>query len=181
MRKAFTLMEVNLAIMIMAGGILSIVSLYSLGYRENRQSREDVAGAAYAEAVIAPLVVAASSTNLPWSVFSKVKNHPADAGNHVGWATYFDNDGRVNGAQSLASTAFSETMSELRASATSSSLPSSLPTGSSYDKLIPGLVIRHKQGEAVIHISFRAARAEKELLSMPVYYTEVRFQGNPNL
>ena len=179
MRKAFTLMEVNLAIMIMAGGILSIVSLYSLGYRENRQSREDVAGAAYAEAVIAPLVVAASSTNLVWSKFKDINNHPADKGeNHKGWATYFDNDGRVNGAQSLASTAFSETMSELKASATSSSLPSSLPTGSSYDKLIPGLVIRHKQGEAVIHISFRAARAEKELLSMPVYYTEVRFQGN---
>ena len=52
MRKAFTLMEVNLAIMIMAGGILSVLGLYSLGYRENRQSREDVAAAAYAELLL---------------------------------------------------------------------------------------------------------------------------------
>ena len=46
LRKAFTLMEVNLAILIMAGGVLSVVSLFALGYRENRQSREDVASAA---------------------------------------------------------------------------------------------------------------------------------------
>lgn len=56
MRKAFTLMEVNLAILVMAGGILSVVGLYSLGFRENRQSAEDVAVAAYADAVISPLV-----------------------------------------------------------------------------------------------------------------------------
>ena len=45
MKKAFTLMEVNLAILVMAGGILSIVGLYSLGFRENKQSGEDVASA----------------------------------------------------------------------------------------------------------------------------------------
>ena len=32
-------MEVNLAILVMAGGILSIVGLYSLGFRESRQIR----------------------------------------------------------------------------------------------------------------------------------------------
>ena len=51
MRRAFTLIEVNLAILIMAGGILAMVSLFSFGYRENSQSREDVAGAAMADAV----------------------------------------------------------------------------------------------------------------------------------
>ena len=64
LRKAFTLMEVNLAILIMAGGVLSVVSLFAFGYRENRQSREDVASAAYADAVMSPLVMACSATNL---------------------------------------------------------------------------------------------------------------------
>ena len=50
-KKAFTLIEVNIAMFVMAGGILSVIGLYSLGYRESRQSREDVASAAYADAV----------------------------------------------------------------------------------------------------------------------------------
>ena len=45
-KKGFTLVEVNLAIFIMAVGVLSMCGLYSLGYRENRQSVEDVASAA---------------------------------------------------------------------------------------------------------------------------------------
>ena len=50
-QRAFTLIEVNLAIFIMAGGVLAMISLYSLGFRESRQSREDVAAAALAESV----------------------------------------------------------------------------------------------------------------------------------
>ena len=39
MKKAFTLMEINLAILIMATGILSMISLYSLGVTQSSQSR----------------------------------------------------------------------------------------------------------------------------------------------
>ena len=39
MKKAFTLIEVNLAIMVMAVGVLGIISLYAFGFREERQSR----------------------------------------------------------------------------------------------------------------------------------------------
>ena len=55
-KKAFTLIEVNLAIFIMAGGVLAMISLYSLGFRESRQSREDVASAALADSVLKPLI-----------------------------------------------------------------------------------------------------------------------------
>ena len=48
LQRAFTLIEVNLAIFIMAGGVLAMISLYSCGFRESRQSREDVASAALA-------------------------------------------------------------------------------------------------------------------------------------
>ena len=89
MKKAFTLMEVNLAILIMAGGVLSILGLYSLGYRENRQSREDVASAAYADAVMSPLVMALSATNLKWSTFRNIQSRPSEEG----WSDYFNKRG----------------------------------------------------------------------------------------
>ena len=50
-RSGFTLVEVNLAIFIMAVGVLSMCALYGLGYRENRQSEEDVYATASADAV----------------------------------------------------------------------------------------------------------------------------------
>ena len=50
-RRGFTLIEVNLAVFLMATGVLAICALYSLGFRENRQSVEDVVGAAWAEGI----------------------------------------------------------------------------------------------------------------------------------
>ena len=76
MKRAFTLIEVNLAIMVMAVGVLGIISLYALGYREERQSREDVASASYADAVMGPLVTALTATNVKWSVFRKIDDAP---------------------------------------------------------------------------------------------------------
>ena len=74
MKKAFTLIEVNLAMLIMAGGILSIVGLYAFGFRENRHSREDVAATTLADSIISPLVMAISATNLRRS-FSPAMAH----------------------------------------------------------------------------------------------------------
>ena len=45
-KSGFSLMEVNLAVFIMATGVLAMVSLYPLAYRENSQSVEDVKAAA---------------------------------------------------------------------------------------------------------------------------------------
>ena len=50
-KRGFTLMEVNLAIFIMATGVLAMVSLYPLGYRENQQSRDDVWAACEADRI----------------------------------------------------------------------------------------------------------------------------------
>ena len=65
--KGFTLMEVNLAIFIMAVGVLSMVSLYPLGYRESQQARDDVVAAAMADTVLNGLSAALSCTNIPWN------------------------------------------------------------------------------------------------------------------
>ena len=169
MKKAFTLMEVNLAILIMAGGILSIIGLYSLGFRENRQSAEDIASAAYADAVMSPLVNALSATNIPWSVFRDLKSAPGDDG----WRKYFDNDGVVvNDPEGVAKGAYSAIMGKLGESGVGSDWPSAASGG-----LKAGLVVMHKQGSAVVRIGFRATKNAGMLLASPTYYTEVRFQG----
>ena len=178
MRKGFTLMEVTLAMMIMAGGILSIVSLYSYGYRENRQSREDVASAAYADAVLSPLIMACSATNLKWSVFREEFRYPEG---ETGWGEYFDKGtGQVTqDPQAKATAAFGSLMSKMSGAAVGSldvdtSFPSSVGDGAG---LRAALVILHERDSAIVKLGFRATKKYGSLMSMPHYYTEVRFQG----
>jgi len=175
MRKAFTLIEVNLAMLIMAGGILSIVGLYAFGFRENRQSRQDVASAAYADAVVSPLVMAISATNLKWSVFRQEFFYP----DQDGWSAYFDNDGIVRsdpeGKYSLAG-AYSFVKGKVGYTDTLTFPSSAKPTS---PKMSGALVIMHPKDSAVVTIGFRAVEQDRPgtLLSMPLFYTEVRFQG----
>jgi len=176
MRKAFTLIEVNLAMLIMAGGILSIVGLYAFGFRENRQGREDVAAAAYADAVVSPLVMALSATNLSWSTFRQEFKAPGNDG----WGEYLNDDGIVNqNPQTLAQTAFGKAMAWAR-SCGAQNLNEVFPTVRSSPPLYAGLVVMHEKDSAVVSIGFRATDKSGTLMSMPLFYTEVRFQGDPS-
>ena len=59
----------------------------------------------------------------------------------------------------------------------SANLPvSTLPTDAA-NGLKAGLVVLHERDSAIVRIGFRATKKPAELLSMPLYYTEVRFQG----
>jgi len=159
MKKAFTLIEVNLAILVMAGGILSVVVLYSLGFRETRQSREDLVSAAYADAALGPLVGALSSMDLGWSKFNGVGNLP-----EKGWGAFLnEGDGTVQ-RNTEANAIFQKFgVSEI-----------SMPSGYEY-----GMVVSHEEGSGIIKIGFRASKKLDALLTAPLYYTEVRFQGDP--
>ncbi len=171
MKKAFTLMEVNLAILIMAGGVLSVLGLYSLGFRENRQSAEDVASAAYADAVLSPLVTALSATNIAWTAFRGIPNAPAN-----GWGDYFDSDGVVTeNPEGRARSVYSSVMGKLGASGVDAAWPSAASGG-----LKGGLVVLHDEDSAVVRLAFRATKLTGMLLAAPIYYTEVRFQGVVN-
>lgn len=183
-RSAFTLMEVNLAIFIMAVGVLGMVSLYSLGFRESRQSEEDVASAGIADAFFAPLVAGLSATNMTWSGWcNAVPDVSSDSCNGLapqnGWASYVtrmdaDNNGsyetfRVNsGWQGLANGVFNKIVGQVP-SECRGSLPS---VDSDY---CYGLVATRKG--STISLAFRASRRREALMSQPVYYTEVHFQG----
>ena len=177
--RAFTLIEVNLAMMIMAGGILSIVGLYAFGYRENRHSREDVAATTLADSVISPLVMAISATNLKWSVFRQEHFFPSERA----WGDYVDSKGVVTqDPESSAEGVFGSTMSWIQGAAKGSldvktAFPSAALNGTG---MRCGLVVQHDEDSAVVRISFRATRHPGELLAMPLFYTEVRFQGLPD-
>ncbi len=175
MRKAFTLIEVNLAIMVMAGGILAILGLYSLGYRENRQSREDVAASAYADAVMSPLVMACSATNVKWTVFKELPSYPSEEG----WTEYFNQTtGNVeSNPESRAKSVFASVLSKLQGGAKGSLDVSTQWPSTASGGLKAGLVVLHEKESAIVRIGFRATRHASELLSMPLFYTEVRFQG----
>ena len=179
MKRAFTLIEVNLAMLIMAGGILSIVGLYAFGFRENRHSREDVAATTLADSVISPLAMAISATNLKWSVFRQEKFFPSEKA----WGDYVNSKGVVSAnPESRAESVFSQTMSWISGAAkgplgVKTQFPSTALNGTG---MSCGLVVQHDEDSAIVRISFRATRLPGELLAMPLFYTEVRFQGLPD-
>ena len=169
MRRAFTLMEVNLAIMVMAVGVLTLVSLYSLGYRESQQSREDVEAAALADLNMNALATLLSDTNMTWSAWNGIGTKPSG-----GWRGYFNPDATDSALQSpngVSQGVFSDV---------SGRCPGSEGGGVSFDPghLHCGLVV-HQEGSRC-SISFRAARRPGSLMYQPLYYTEVHFQGDPS-
>lgn len=176
MRKAFTLIEVNLAMLIMAGGILSIVGLYAFGFRESRQGREDVAASALADAVVSPLVMAASATNLQWSVFKNIESFPSKQG----WGDYIDDTTGVvkENPDAKAKSTYSGFVSALKGAAKGTlQVPEFPQSALNKSGLMCGLVVIHKRDSAVLTIAFRATDKAGGLMSMPLFFTQVRFQG----
>ena len=182
----FTLVEVCLAIAVMAVGVLSMCGLYTLGYRENRQSVEDVASVAYADAYLSPLVQGLSATNMTWSKWREIGENassdlrtqrPADgvlpAGARMAYAQQIDNgaDYRIKGdPRSTADGAFNQVISQVESPYKESR--ASLPSDYQY-----GLVVTRRG--AVIQLAFRAARRKESLMTQPVIVAEVHFQGDP--
>lgn len=65
-------MEVNMAIFVMAVGILGMVALYPLGLRESTQGQADLKQAMFADYVLNQLVAAASQTNITWTEWTQL-------------------------------------------------------------------------------------------------------------
>lgn len=196
LQKGFTLIEVNLAVFIMAGGILAMISLYTLGYRENRQSREDVASTACADDVMNRLMLALSSTNITWKSW---KNLPyvIEGGRYQGaksWSDYLltgekENNRyvwRVRGdpyttAQGVFNAIKSAVGSDVNRDPDAPSLNCPSKPGSGNGKMTWALVaFRDGKDSPVMSISMRVVRERRwrSLMSQPIFFTEVHFQGN---
>lgn len=63
----FSLMEINMAVFVMAVGILSLVALFPLGLRESIQGKQDLQQSMFADYALNQVVAALSQTNLTWS------------------------------------------------------------------------------------------------------------------
>ena len=179
MKKAFTLMEVNLAVMVMAFGVLGLISLYSLGYRENSQSREDVEAAALADGNLNALVTMLSSTNMTWSAWSSIGTLPAGGERTSGWMAYFnverrdDDNQDFSGADSNPNSKAQGVFDTVKGKCSGCE-----GTSATFDPghLNCGLVV-YQQGPRCA-IAFRASRRAASLIYQPLYYTEVYFQGD---
>ena len=179
MKKAFTLLEVNLAMFVMAIGVLSMIALYPLGFRESDQSREDVAAAAYCESVMNSLASALSSTNLPWSSWAKLAREDGGCGRTFpsdGWnayfkpGTFFGVPENANSMRTKTNSTFREVLSAIGDNKYSVSAPTQ-PNG-----LACGLVVAFTGTRCAIAV--RASRRPAMLLAQPIFFTEVNFQGD---
>ena len=196
LKRGFTLVEVNLAIFIMAGGILAMISLYTLGYRENRQSREDVAATACASDVMNRLLLALSSTNITWKSW---KNLPyvIEGQRYQGalaWSDYLDTDSKEDGeyvwrvkadpystAQRVFTAVKSAISSDVGKDSHAPTLEFPSKPGSGNGQLTFALVaFRDGPDSPVMSISMRVVRDRRwrSLMAQPIFFTEVHFQGN---
>ena len=172
MKKAFTLLEVNLAMFVMAIGVLSMIALYPLGFREAEQSREDVAAAAYCESVLNSMAAALSATNIHWSAWANLdgKTFPSE-----GWREYFNDNyfgtpRSLSQMKSTANSTFQEVVGQLGQNTYSIGAPPSP------EKLGCGLVVSFTGTRCAVAV--RATRRPGMLLAQPLFFTEVNFQGD---
>ncbi len=180
MRKAFTLIEVNLAVMIMALGVLGLISLFSLGYRESTQSREDVEAAVLADRNLNALVTMLSSTNMTWSQWNSIGLLPAGGASGGGWLAYMNvnaTDDSATGGRGVSGGTNSKAQEAFDAvKGKCSGCDGSAATFYS-GHMQCGLVVYQEGGRC--GISFRSAQRAGTMIYQPLYYTEVYFQGDP--
>ena len=201
-KSGFTLMEVNLAIFIMAVGVLAMVSLYPLAFRESQQSSDDVASAALADGVLSPLSAALSSTNTTWSRWENLIggndiNAALPAAN--GWLAYCRGGGgsympfSKSQLRTTASGVIGTICSKLSLPGNenpSSAITSIIGDFENNHGIVPVIVASYgtikdqngglRQDKSRIILCMRAVRRPFTLFSQPIYYTEVHFQGDPN-
>jgi hypothetical protein len=72
-RSGFSLIEVNMAVFVLAVGILSMAVLYPLGLRESMQSQSDIKQSMFADYVLSVAVAKASQT-VPGGDFETVRS-----------------------------------------------------------------------------------------------------------
>ena len=196
-KRAFTLMEVNLAIFIMAVGVLGMVALYPLGFREGTQSRSDVVEATIADGILNPIVAALSATNMTWASWENLVNrgnndtglYPSD-----GWGAYSDSNFAPRDYSAICGTADSvigvidgqcpggvkpgSLAKKMLSYARSKKMACALVfAAGSLPQLDNNNTSEPYKDKSRIVLALRVSRSAGQLFSAPVFYTEVHFQG----
>jgi type II secretory pathway component PulJ len=196
-KSGFSLMEVNLAVFIMAAGVLAMVSLYPLAYRENSQSIEDVKAAAYADAVFNQIAGVLSARNLTWQEWEQcvgaavnatdAKITTASGGRNGAWAKYCNRENgwspkRKSEINSLARQVFAALTSKAAQAGGSASWPvdSDLTCAlvAQWGMFNRGVGQYPLEDHSRVTLSMRVARNSGSLFSQPIFLTEIHFQGD---
>lgn len=203
-RSGFSLTEVTLALGIVAVAISGLLSLYSYAFREGSMGREDTAGAALAERVINPLAFALSSTNIPWSVWTKIGSAAEIRDNDLkvvpvcrlwpaaGWRAYMDASSTVGAGVYVTGSPLKKAQAAYR-QLVDLLVPylepdvrrfvQGVPTPGEEGGMVYALVVsRDTEFSPVANVAVRCVRANRfvYLISQPMYFTAVHFQGDPN-
>ena len=206
-RRGFTLMEVNLAIFVMAVAVLGMVALYPLGFRENQQARDDIAAAAVADGILNPIVAALSATNISWGAWMDMLGNETGHGIYIypsaGWKNYCDGDYNPNAKGTINSTsrgvidklcrAYSQDVktgagnpaSDAKKALDGSGMCCALvaTTGRAGTYRSAGTRVGGEWCEpdySRIQLTLRISRRPQQLFDSPVFYTEVHYQGDPS-
>ena len=197
----FTLMEVNLAIFIMAVGVLGMVALYPLGFQESRQARDDVVEAAVADGVLNPLVAALSScaSNITWQAWKEIVGTDDDpVFPNQGWFAYCDQQTYTPKSKSQINSQTRTVLSQIASRYKGSANPVQ-DAQSAIDNSGMACALVISAGElptlntgagsmysgywadrSRIILCLRIARNASQLFEQPAFYTEVKYQCDPS-
>lgn len=75
-KRGFSLIEVNMAIFVMAIGVLSLAALFPLGLRENMNAVSDMTESIFADGLLNQAVAIASGRNVKWSEWDDEDKNP---------------------------------------------------------------------------------------------------------
>jgi type II secretory pathway pseudopilin PulG len=195
-RSGFSLIEVQMAIFVVAVGVLSMVALYPLGLRESVLSQEELKQSMFADYILNVAVAAACNTNLTWS-------GPNGWGQWAAQNTIADQtwllqtspnaDARVTGLEANRLPAFMKNALVMAEQEYNRTQPAGLqrnylggssePTYAVYCIPVPGFS-RQVMGIMVRSLDMDTRGMDpKEIIrrleAQPVYYAEARFQGQP--
>ena len=176
-RSGFTLMEVTLAMGIMAMGTLGLVGLYAFGYRENQQSNEDVQAAAVAEMHLNAMVAALSSTNMTWSAWRGIGVQPS-----TGWGFYAADGTSVgvsvdDGTKAVNPPDKGSCNSKAKGAFDAVMKAAGFSANFDAQGLAVGIVVVPSGDYRTYSVSVRCGKRAGTLVYQPLYYSEVAFQG----
>jgi len=174
-RAGFSLMEVNMAVFVMAIGILGMVALFPLGLREGVQARADLKQAMFADHTLNQIVAVLSQTNVTWTVWKglSMNNGFSGTGDQLqnqlsgvapnGWDKFTDHWSIGTGSESMNNQHYRIEIA----------VPDDVPSAR-----ILGVTVRSADTDDEYPMS---GNDERDAWKMrhPPYYAEVLFNGDP--
>ena len=153
-RAGFSLMEVNMAIFVMAIGILSMMALFPLGLRESIQGKQDLQQSMFADYALNQIVAGLSQTNVTWTEWNDLSGK---AGKKNIFPTTIQNKLQLPGAWTVGGTVMQDRHYQINCSRVSAR--------------VMGIGVQSTDTDLQSYNSYS---------NNVMYYAEAMFQGDPS-